>query len=183
MCMKNVNTNIVFADIRSNSEHTEVTLENVGKFFCVTQTQHMRIVPSLSFALFISALGEKNDNGVAKTLADDKSSFLLNKQYEFKIRLTETMTGSFKDLMSIFVNPADGVEEKGYCKKIFNSTNFCHCENVDLPTKHEKEHFVIKVLIREQSQDCNLPWFVQSIHPIDFIAVDNFEYAVEKDAE
>ncbi len=167
MCMKNVNTNIIFADITSNDEHSAISLQNLGKNFYISVKDEKRKISSISFALYISA-SEERDFTLEDAEKVDNSIFVFSKQYEFRVRLTETISGAFKDLVSMIIVPADTAEQSGLCKKVFNCTKFCHFEDIELPGENAKERFVIKVVVREKTELENNQWFVQSIHPIGF---------------
>ena len=111
MCMKNVNTNIVFADIAASSNQTELSLQNIGKKFFIVEDE--RKITSLSFALFVSATEDKDaptsDVEHEETNLDEKSVFKFYKEYELRIRLTETISGDFMDLTKIKFKPSDAV--------------------------------------------------------------------------
>lgn len=170
MCMKNVNTNIVFADIAANSNQTELSLQNIGKKFYIIEEE--RKITSLSFALFISASEEKDaptsDSECEAKGLEDKSIFKFYKEYELRIRLTETISGDFMDLTELRFKPKDTAVERGICKKTFNYSKFFRFDNIKLPERKEKENFVIKVILRESIEENKNQWSVQSIHPIEF---------------
>lgn len=170
MCMKNVNTNIIFADITSNNEHSAISLQNLGKNFYVSVNETNRKILYMSFALFISA-SEERDFTLEDAKKADDFIFVFSKQYEFRVRLTETISGAFKDLVNMTITAADTAEQSGLCKRVFNCAKFCHFENIELPNEVEREKFVIKVIIREKTEAENNQWFVQSIHPINIKTV------------
>ena len=116
-------------------------------------------------AIFVAATQSKDDE-IVETLNPDKV-FKFNEKYEFQIRLTETISGVFKDLGSFEINPAEGAISDGICRHTFNYTHLGIYQDVSLPNQNERERFVIKVLIRrkiENPQDGG--WIVQSVNPI-----------------
>ena len=173
MCMRNINTNIIFADITTNQDGTNYSLENIGKKFRILSENEDKKIVSMSMALLISASEEKNINTVM-----DESVFSFKNDYELRIRLTETFSGDFKDLTKIILEPQKTAVSRGLCKTTLNHTQLCFFEKIELPSNlgNNGENYVIKVVVR--AIDKNNPdkkWFVQSVHPIEFYTIANSE--------
>lgn len=172
MCMRNINTNIIFADITTNQEGTIYSLENIGKKFHILSEDNDKKIVSMSMALLISASEEKNNNSVF-----DESIFSFENNYELRVRLTETYSGDFKDLAKIELEPQKTAVSSGLCKTTFNHTQLCFFERIELPSRlGSKEKYVIKVVVRAKDENnTDRKWFVQSVHPIEFFTVANSE--------
>lgn len=168
MCMKNINMNAVFCDIVSDPDNLSLSLGDIGKHFYIVNEDTQREISQLSMAIFISATQSKDADIIQKI--DPDQVFDFREKYEIKIRLTETISGSFKDLDKFIITPSSSSDSEGLCKNTFNCTRLCLYQNVLLPSSQEREKFVIKLLIRRfiesRTQDDN--WIVQSIHPIEF---------------
>lgn len=172
MCMRNLNTNIAFAEIVTNQENSVVSLANIGKSFRVIEESdnNTRKIPQLSMVLFISATQTKNKELLNKANPDE--TFLFKEKYEIQVRLTETISGSFVDLGdSITISPSDSSEAEGLCRETYNHVQFYLFSNIFLPTKKQREKYVIKVLVRRciENRMEDDGWVVQSISPINFI--------------
>ncbi len=168
MCMKNVNTNVVFCDIVSNPNNLNVSLGNIGKKFHIFCENDQRKISQISMAVFISATESKNKQFLTSVNPD--LVFVFKEIYEFKIRLTETISGSFKDLETFLIEPSKQSDSEGLCRDTFNYTQLCMFSDILLPKDEDKERFVIKMLIRhyDENRTKDEDWVVQSIHPIEF---------------
>lgn len=168
MCMRNINTNVVFADIVPNENGNGIfSLQNVGKKFTVVEQDGKKKITTLSMALLISASEEKNNEHES-----DETTFTFDKNYEVRVRLTETYSGSFIDLATIIVEPSKTVVERGICKKSFNHTQLCYFKDISLPPDEKNQNkYVVKIVLRATDSLANGDgkFFVQSIHPVDFV--------------
>ena len=141
MCMKNINTNIVFCDIISNENNRNISLGNVvNKKFHISSNNIERKITQLSMAIFVSATQTKNSQALSKM--DSSSVFLFDQKYDVKIRLTETISGDFTDLGEFVLEPGATYESDGLCRSVFSYSHFCLFSDIVLPPKKEKAIFV-----------------------------------------
>ena len=167
MCMKNVNINTVFADIVTNPENSQISLLNIGRQCCIVKEDGIRKIPQLSIAVFVGATQSK-ENDVIESINPDKV-FSFQEKYELKVRLTETISGAFKDLGEFEIDPESGDVYEGICRHTFNYTHLGIYQDISLPSENEKERFVIKINIRRKMDNRkNEDWIVQSVVPIMF---------------
>ena len=167
--MRNINMNVIFCDIVSNENNSNISLGSVvDKKFHISSTNSDRTISQLSMAIFVSAIQTKNKQVLSKI--DGTSVFLFSQNYDVKIRLTETISGDFTDLGEFVLEPENKFESDGLCRSVYNYSYFCLFSNIMLPPKKEKERFVIKLLIRKKSDanSKNEDWIVQNIAPIKF---------------
>lgn len=166
MCMKNVNLNPVFCDMIPNQDGSDIALANfVGKQFKIQEENSRRFLPQVSLALFVSATQTENPEDAARINPDITFSFEHN--YDIKIRLTETISGSFMDLDEFLLEPAKHSISANLCRKTLNHTRLCVFTDIVLPEAKENECFVIKALIRRHAQESNNEsWAVQAIVPL-----------------
>ena len=166
MCMKNVNLNLVFCDMIPNQDGSDIALANfVGKQFKIQEENGRRVLPQVSLTLFVSATQTKDPDEAARINPDITFSF--ENDYDIKVRLTETISGSFMDLDSFLLEPAKHSISANLCRKTLNHTRLCVFQNIVLPEEKDNECFVIKALIRRHTQECNNEsWAVQAIVPL-----------------
>ena len=169
MCMKNINVNVVFADIQSNQEDGNISLLNIGKPFRCLCDNGTRKIPQLSATVFVAATQSK-DQEIVKTYNPGKV-FVFSEKYELKIRLAETVSGVFKDLGHFEIDPEKGDVSEGICRHTFNYTHLGIYQDISLPDQGEREKFVIKILIRRkiENRTADGGWVVQSVVPVNLI--------------
>ena len=168
MCMKNVNLNAVFCDIISNADIPSISLANIRKKFNIINENDKRVVSQISMAIFIAATQSKDPtiiNAINPNLV-----FSFKEKYEIKVRLTETISGAFKDLSTFVIDPSTTEDSHGLCRSTFNHIQLCLASDISLPDRKEKEKFVVKLLIRrfDEFRSKDDGWNIQSIIPIGF---------------
>lgn len=174
MCMKNINIIPTFCDVMARSEDATISLGNIGKHFRIEITNDGRVIPQLSMSIFFSALQTKNELSLQEL--NPEESFDFRKNYDIKIRLTETISGVFKDLDTFQISAAENADTKHLCMSTFNYTELRVYNNISLPDSipdnNTPEKFVIKILIKLHKEDstntANDKWIVQAIVPISF---------------
>lgn len=164
MCMRNVNLNAVFCDIISSPDTSSISLGNIRKKFHISSEDNKRLISQISLAIFISATQTKDKEALEKVNPD--LTFVFQEKYEIKIRLTETISGIFKDLNVFSVEPSNFADSIGLCRDTFNHIQLCLKNDVVLPEKSERERFVIKLLIRRYQEQRNQDdgWMDRSIY-------------------
>ena len=168
MCMKNVNLIALFGDVVC-SDNSVLLGDILSKKFYCKMIDDKRFVSQISMSVLIAATQTKDEKAAANL--DPDLVFAFNHQYEIRVRLTETISGAFKDLDTFTLDPSQNADSEGLCRKTFNHTRLCVFPNVDLPPKNARERFVIKLLIRrvDPNRVTDDGWVVQSIHPLDLI--------------
>lgn len=167
MCMKNINVNTIFADIVTNPENGQVSLLNIGKPCRVTKEEGTRKIPQLSVAIFVGATQSKDEDVIEAINPDAVFSF--RDKYELIVRLTETVSGAFKDLGRFEIDPESGDVYEGICRHTFNYTHLGIYQDISLPEEKEYERFVIKINIRRKIDNRQTEgWIVQTVVPIMF---------------
>ena len=170
MCMKNINIIPTFCDVISNNDDSTISLGNIGKRFRITTTNEGRLISQLSMSIFFSAMQSKNEQVLEQINSNETFDF--RETYEIKIRLTETISGSFKDLDTFKLNALQNADSEHLCMSTFNCVRLCLYNNISLPEINNIERFVIKILIKKfdenKSDDENDKWIVQTIAPILF---------------
>lgn len=167
--MKNININAVLCDIVSNEDNSNISLGNVtGKKLYITEKNNDRFFSQIGLAVFVAATETKKEEQLQKI--DPDFIFSFKEKYEVRIRLTETISGEFKDLGEIILNPVSSHMAEGLCKKSFNYSQYCLYSDVILPSVKEREKFVIKLVIRRVLQDRKQDdgWIVQTIIPLNY---------------
>ena len=87
------------------------------------------------------------------------------------IRLTETISGKFKDVGRFDINPVQNDIREKICRHTFNYTHLGLYKDIFLPEKNSNERFVIKLLIRRKMEDGQEnDWIVQTVIPLTFKA-------------
>lgn len=165
MCIKNINMNVAFVDVIPDEKKDFVVYFNPVKKFKISETNNIRELSLSSLAVLVSATQSKRID--TSTLNPDET-IVFSQKYEIKIRLTEPITGSFKDLATFDIEPSKNVVSDGICKDSFQYVHIHMNATEELPPKQEKENFVIKLLIRrfidEYTEDDR--WIVQTIVPL-----------------
>lgn len=170
MCMKNINTDILFfEDVNSSKLNTELlNIYGITKEMPEVEVEkigdNMLVIPRISLMLSI--------NATEKKLSTDKDAINFSKKYRICIRVTETSSGQCVDIVQFDIHPCD--EELSLCRKIYNKKSMFRFENIIVaqPPK-DKEICVFKVLIQEVI-DGNLSeenWIAQSMHPVKLIQI------------
>lgn len=168
MCMKNVNMNVVFCDIISNSDSSSISLGGIGKKFSVVVEENVKKISQLPMVIFVSATQSKKKEVVNKL--DPNVEFAFAFKYEVKVRLTETISGDFQDLGGFELDPSQSFDSDGLCKNTFNYTQLCLFSDVVLHTPQEnRQRYVIKLLIRrkDEARSSDAGWIVQTIRPLE----------------
>jgi len=167
MCMKNVNVNAIFSDILLNQEDNTLSLLNIGKPLRLLEENDARKITQLSMAVIVSATQSRSSFASKDINPDEIFSF--HDKYELMIRLTETISGKFKDVGGFEIDPAQNDIHEGICRHTFNYTHLGLYKDISLPEKNSNERFVIKLLIRrkmEAGQEND--WVVQTVIPLTF---------------
>lgn len=176
MCIKNVNTDVVFfVDAPTLNENEQAFFrickdEPVVNAKKVNEEGNCSVlkIPQINFLLSINAT-EKTKDG--KAIHSDKetkyNTLFFDYKYEIRLRITETASGRFVDLDTFVMKPQE--EHIHLCRNIFSYRKTCQYNNILVATPPKgKNKCVLKVLIR-CAPECGKDegaWIVQSIHPI-----------------
>lgn len=168
MCMKNINTNILFfEEINSSKSNSELInlyglTKDMPEVNVKDNDENTLIIPRISLMLSLSA----TDKGSEK----DKNTIDFNKTYRICIRITETTSGQCVDTVQFDIHPCE--EEISLCRKIYSKRTMYRLENVIVakPPK-DKNLCVFKVLIQEvvNGNISEENWIAQSMHPVRMI--------------
>lgn len=152
-----------FSDIEVNPKYDKISFSDVGKSIMSRNSINSRVIDKMSIVTLISGLNKKDGNSL-----NEKNVLDFNKKYEFAIRLTETITGQWKDLERFCVYPNELAVKEKLCMNTFNLFKITMPENIILTPKSDNECFVIKVLVREfiKNRTKDDGWIIQSINPI-----------------
>lgn len=159
MCMKYVNVNVCcFDDINNN-------LLNLGRMTFTSMLESVRakekndkfVIGGFNIVTFINIRGTRDGNNSDNPLDS-------NKKLDFKIRLTKLDVEPSKqlsyDLKDFSVDLSNKVSARHAC---FDYKEHIEIVNVDTITLDSKGAYVIKVLVKEDSEDL---YNVQMIHPL-----------------
>lgn len=170
MCMRNINTNVLFFSgglTPSDSERGTVDMYAVYKEIPSVHAKLIRDgvlgIDSLSFMISINAIeptsGPHLDEG-----ENPKNTVFFDHKYELCFRLSETTSGKFVDLDTFAFVPQEA--QVSLCRKIYSKKFLCQYQNVSVAVPPEgKDLCVLKILIRP-ADDAQANWVVQSIHPV-----------------
>lgn len=175
MCMKNINTDIIFFDeAELSSDEKQMNLFSVIKetpTYKVKKSDNGTVltIPQMNFLLSVNAT-EKIENGEIYHEEDETpdNTFFFDSEYKICLRVTETQSRKFVDLETFDLN------QKEICKRIerriYNKKYACQYSNVSvaIPANNESNTCVLKVLIKRVAGEGETEnkWFVQSVHPI-----------------
>lgn len=169
MCMKNINTDVVFFESATLSSQSESGIDifqaNKGAPLIEAKqrnAQEMEI-PTLRFMLSINA-NERKDDPLHDPNDTPEDTIFFNQKYIICLRLTEPQSGKFTDLETFDFTPED--EQIVLCRKIYAKKLTYQCQNIvaAIPPQ-QKDMCVLKVLVK-LSDPAVKKWYVQSIHPI-----------------
>lgn len=175
MCMKNINTDVVFFDtIEYFSDSEKLNLCSAYlKYPTIlaqsTENEGELVIPKLSVLLSINAT-ERIVDGKVKHFSDETNdnTFFFDDEYELRLRVTETQSGRFVDLGDVFISPKEKGSYVQLDRNIYNKKIVCCFSNVRV-SKPGKclDSCVLKILVRRkvESEEPN-KWYVQSSHPM-----------------
>ena len=169
MCMKNLNTDVVFfqgVDVPLESQDGIINIRDVYKEYPTISASHLDKetleIKTLSFMLSVNAI-ERTQQPVHDPEDTPDNTVFFSEKYELCFRLTEPKSGKFVDLDTYSFTPEE--DKITLCRKIFSKKISCHYRKIRVALPPEGKSFcVLKVLIRRYHTSPN--WIVQSIHPI-----------------
>ncbi len=165
MCMKNINTDILFFEDAFNAKEQSELINVVGitkELPEVEATEYdtdKMIIPQISLMLSISA--------TEKDSQTENNSIDFSKTYQICIRVTETSSGQCVDIVQFRFCPNEDVVS--LCRKMYNKRLMYRVTDVLVAKPPQgKDLCVFKVLIQEVvngtvSED---KWIAQSMHPV-----------------
>lgn len=167
MCMKNLNTDVVFFKNVSVSgfESDNINLYDAVKTIPVVEVKanddKTWIIPQISLMLSINALNDVQNEEI------DENTINFGKTYAIRIRVTETSSGQCVDLGQVYIHP---VEEKiTLCKHIYTKKFVCRFNDIIVTIPPQgKDLCVFKVLVQEviDGKLSDDKWVAQSMHPV-----------------
>ena len=175
MCMKNINTDIIFFDeAELTSDENQMNLFSVIKETPIYKVKKnnqgdVLTIPQMNFLLSVNAT-EKiiNGNVYHEEGETPNNTFFFDSKYKVCLRVTETKSSKFVDLETFYLNQQDVC--KRIERKIYNKKYACQYSNVSvaMPPNNETNTCVLKVLVKKVAEEgeSENKWFVQSIHPI-----------------
>lgn len=172
MCMKNVNTDVIFfSDVDTSVESRDKTITIYGANRGIPEIPTVRVddntlrIQTLSFMVSINAVERKGSPELPAHDAGDSpdNTIYFSNQYEVCFRITETSSGRFIDLDTIDFVPEEN--QVVLCRKIYSKKMLCRYHNISVARPPEgKNYCALKVLIRHSGTPS---WTVQSMHPIE----------------
>ena len=175
MCMKNLDTNVVFFTSADTPKEAPGSVLNVygmskGTPFVpvVPRGEELFGIQSLSFMLLVNAIERKEDPCHDDGDTPDNTIFF-DEKYEVCLRLTEPSTGKFVDLDSYKFVPKE--EQIILCRKTYSKMISCRYEQISVAKPRNDDNLcVLKVLVRKAAPDAQ--WIVQSMHPIQMVLTE-----------
>ena len=169
MCMKNLDTNVVFfsgADALKDAPENVMNIYGMSKGIpsvsVVSLNDELYGIEALSFMLLVNAIERKEEPYHDEGDTKDNTVFF-DETYEILLRLTEPSTGKFVDLDSYEFTPAK--EQITLCRKTYSQMISCRFSRVSVAKPHNDNNLcVLKVLVRRGGSDEKR--IVQSMHPI-----------------
>lgn len=176
MCMKNLNTDVIFfsgADTPKESPGSVVNIYGMSKetpSVPVTSLgESLWGIQTLSFMLLVNASERRKDPTHDKGDTPENTVFF-NREYEVCLRLTEPISGQFVDLDSYRFMPQK--EQVVLCRKIYSKKINCQYRQISVAKPNGDDPLcVLKVLVRLAG--ANSSWIVQSVHPIRMVLTES----------
>lgn len=185
MCMTNLNVSVLIGTLENGilNLNNGINVDKNEQDFPIN-------IKHLSILLQITGMESKqkaNDtdmrsNSSSSLTISNNSKFSFNNIYEVCIRLTESLTGHFKDLYSFEVVPIKYEIDKILCKRIMKYTSSYYFSNISLldtlefrnnlnrdtsEFKNDLNDFLpvysLKILIRPKGAS---EWIIQTIEPL-----------------
>lgn len=176
MCMKNINTDIVFFEqAELSSDEKQMNLFSVNKDFPKLKvkkniTENVLTISQINLLLSVNAT-EKMEAGKPYHEEGEtpENTFFFKSNYKIRLRVTEPESGKFVDLETISLAQHRDCQEIVH-RKIYNEKFACKYSNVSvaIPPDDKEGTCVLKVLVRKVPDEGEQEnkWFVQSVHPI-----------------
>ena len=167
MSIQNINITLTYANIIGNKTANDISLLEINKKHMVIENDNCRVIPMLTFSIFVNALQKKDS---FNNLNDPRNIISFSNKYIIKLRLFEKSSNQFKDLGQFIIDIPKYKKQSFEDYEVFNHTRLCIFENVSLLKKSDKESYCIKILIKPiiMGNDSK-EWIIQAIYPIRFI--------------
>lgn len=181
MCMKNVNTDILFfEDVSSyDNDKSIINLHSASKGIPEISVKYLDskkevlVIDNLQFIFSVNANELiENDMPFHKSDENPDNTIFFNEKYEILFRITETHSGRFFDLDGgPVIDPSNDTDKVvRLCRSMYMDKIAYKYQNILVAAPPEGKHLcVLKVLIRRktvQPDDTVSVWVVQSTHPI-----------------
>lgn len=158
MCMKNVNAMFL---LTTGVETLENGIRSVGAIFngiVPKADENIYYLPDFSVVLNCSII--YNLNNVTKEIIPGDYDFVLDKKYEFMIRLThiESGVGIALDTFDLELTQKD---LKTWCKAFYEFKRFVKVPHLVVPKG--LGNYAVKLLIREKTEEKDAPWVTQTL--------------------
>lgn len=176
MCLKNINTSVVFFDEATATDTiSKINLNSVYKdrpdvvARYLDENKQILKIDSLQFLFSVNASEKSHIHEESET---PDNTFYFDKKYEIRFRITETHSGKFFDLADGPILDLSNSQDKvtHLCRYLYEDKMILKYENVLVAAPEiGKNLCVLKVLIRrvdDSDPELDLPWVVQSMHQI-----------------
>lgn len=179
MCMKNINTDILFfEDVSSDDDNKNIiNLHSASKGIpeidvnYLDENKDILVIENLQFIFSVNA-NELINNNVPFHKPDETpdNTIFFDEKYEILFRITETTSGRFFDLDdSPIIDPSNSDKVVRLCRSMYMDKVAYKYQNILVAAPPTGKNLcVLKVLIRRKNDENSQSsvWVVQSTHPI-----------------